>query len=861
MKQFTQKTFEKIFKEHLKIESYSKSIDSLFSPRLKNRIDYKPYYQRNYVWDKNKATYFIESIFLGTEIPPLIFFDNNDKIEIIDGRQRFETILRFMEGKLSLTSKGLGVLKNLSKQTWEKLAKNDMELIENFLDAKLRIIEFRLVNEPPLDKILEDKVKKEIFARYNTGITPLRKAEIDNAIYDNDELTNSFKKLFDEKPNLKSLIYKTFFKQKKSVDEDNIPTSDVLSFVRRYLVLPKFPIAYYARGTGRTEILSKLYELFADENIDNHKVVIDSFIDKIEYVSEILRFSKEQNLQTNRLAMECIMWGLGILELEEIKYETDQKSINDLANYIDKNIADFTMQDYGFQEELITRHLSIAGYFEEKYKVDLSLYATYNKDAQTKVKKLRKSNVTNEKILELEKHRLNKPEPSRNSIDDIARSMMRRRFMVRPSYQRKEVINPKKASSIIESILLGISLPSLFIFKRENGIREVIDGQQRLLTLLGFIGTEYIDEKGKTSVSKNHLFKLRNLKILHEYSGRKFSELPDVMQTKILDFQLYIVEIDSSQNPDFDPIDLFIRLNDKPFPIREHSFEMWNSWADVEVIEGIKKLRESCKSWFYVRQLKRESDRDRMENEELLMAISVLAYQYLTDSELKSLDIYQKTGRINARIKNKGAITSLLEEINHSQDIKQKFFKSIKEVKSFIKKVKYIILDKDKKSDEIGLYLKNELDRLFKGGKEAKYFKRTMQDFYILWSYIYDLNFEMVKYHRLDMKNYIYESFRQLKNIPEEEWTENKGYKKFQKRLLTFKEKYKKDARKIRLNEDEKLDMIKKQNNKSSITGAPIFLGDEIEVDHIEALAIGGKDEMKNLGIAHKIENREKGTK
>ena len=58
--------FEKIFKQHLKIETYSQSIDSLYSPRLKNRIDYKPYYQRNYVWDNNKATYFIESILIGT---------------------------------------------------------------------------------------------------------------------------------------------------------------------------------------------------------------------------------------------------------------------------------------------------------------------------------------------------------------------------------------------------------------------------------------------------------------------------------------------------------------------------------------------------------------------------------------------------------------------------------------------------------------------------------------------------------------------------------------------------------------------------------------------------------------------------
>lgn len=164
--------FEKIFKQHLKIETYSQSIDSLYSPRLKNRIDYKPYYQRNYVWDNNKATYFIESILIGTEVPPLIFFDNNKNIEIIDGRQRFETILRFMDNQFSLSSKGLKILRQLGKKTFSELAKTDNEILDNFLDAKIRIINFTLVNEPPLDDYLADRVKKEIFSRYNTGITP-----------------------------------------------------------------------------------------------------------------------------------------------------------------------------------------------------------------------------------------------------------------------------------------------------------------------------------------------------------------------------------------------------------------------------------------------------------------------------------------------------------------------------------------------------------------------------------------------------------------------------------------------------------------------------------------------------------------
>ena len=64
--------------------------------------------------DEEKATYFIESILLGTEIPPLVLFQTKDKNEVIDGRQRYETIKRFLEDKLVLKDKGLHNLKALA---------------------------------------------------------------------------------------------------------------------------------------------------------------------------------------------------------------------------------------------------------------------------------------------------------------------------------------------------------------------------------------------------------------------------------------------------------------------------------------------------------------------------------------------------------------------------------------------------------------------------------------------------------------------------------------------------------------------------------------------------------------------------
>ncbi|MEQ9424594.1 MAG: DUF262 domain-containing protein [Cyclobacteriaceae bacterium] len=856
-----QSTFEKIFKEHLKIETYSKSIDSLYSPRLKNKIDYKPYYQRNYVWDYNKATYFIESILLGTEIPPLIFFDNNENIEIIDGRQRFETILRFMENKFSLKPKGLNQLKQLKNHTYDGLAKNDREIIDNFLDAKLRVIEFKLVNEPPLDKFLEDRIKKEIFSRYNSGITPLRKAEIDNAIYDEDPLSNEFKDFLQDDLLTRKNLYNTFFKPVGN-KLDNPPVEDLMTFIRRHLVLPMIPISYYARGTGRTDLLTKMYEKISDDSVDHETETVSNFITKCEFIELVKGIAVEHDFSTNRLALECFLWALGILEQEEIDVDYSDNLAMEMATYIHENFEDFTEVDYGFNKEVLTRYGTTAKFVSEKYHLDTSLYISPDDLKKAELKEMSKPDDTTTKLSELESLRLNKPEPARNSIDDVVRVMQRRRFLVRPSYQRKEVINPTKASSMIESVLLGITLPAIFIFKRTDGVSEVIDGQQRILTLLGYIGSEYIDERNSTQVSKNHKFNLRKLRILKELEGTKFSQLPEELQNKIFDFQLYVVEIDQNQNPNFDPIDLFIRLNDKPFPIRENSFEMWNSWVDVEVIQNIKVIAEQNKPWFYVKQLRKANDRDRMENEELITSLTFFEYAELTNDSRNALDIYQKTERLNARVNNKAYISSILLTITETQG-KQKdsFLEALKNVKSFIKKLKYVLLDKDCTKEELSEYLESELNEIYKAGKSPKYFRRTMQDIYMTWFLIHDINFEMIKHHRIAIKEEIKSMFSYFKSFPEEDQENNIGFEKFMNTFSEFRKKYQVADRKLVLSESEKLALIRKQNNESNISGAPIFLGDEIELDHEFPLSKGGEDTIDNLKVVHKDENREKGSK
>lgn len=855
-----QEDFEKIFKQHLKIETYSKSIDSLLSPRSLTKIDFSPYYQRNYVWDNNKATYFVESILLGTEIPPLIFFNNNTNIEVIDGRQRFETILRFKDNQFSLTKNGLTALTQFAKKSYDDLAKKDKTIIENFLDSKLRIIEFALVNEPPLDKFLEDRVKKEIFSRYNTGITPLKKSEIDNALYDEDPISNLFKSLLVKDKALQKKFYQTFFIAKEKL-LDSPPLENLMSFIRRFLVIPKIPINYYASSSGRTEILGKFFELLTD-TVEDEDLLVVNFLEKANFVCGARTIFESLNVRSNHLMFECLLWALFVCDEEEINVDlTDKTLVTDFSTHVLKNIEKYSLQDYHFYKNVTDRFKSTALFFENRFGIKFQVYLTGSDSKKQEIRELRKPGDATTKLSQLQSLRLNKPEPARNSIEDIRRIMQRRRFLVRPSYQRKEVINLTKSSSIIESILLGITLPAIFIYKREDGINEVVDGQQRLLTILGYIGSEFIDENDKTAFSKNHKFSLRKPRIMKEIEGLKFNKLTEEQQNKILDFQLYVVEIEESKNPEFDPIDLFIRLNDKPYPIREHSFEMWNSWADFELMKKIKEISKKQLSWFYVKQIVSSKDRDRMENEELLTSLAFLDYAGTKTNVRRNLDVYQKSNRINSRIGDKLYVSQLLQEATDKAIVKKQLFDSIKNVDGFIKKLKYVLLDANKDKDQLFDYLRSELDILFKGGKERLYFRRTTQDFYFVWQFLSEINLEMVKFHRIEIKKELKEVFQYLKNIPEDDASSNKAFLKYNTLLESFKAKYKKDDRKLRLSDDQKLALINEQNNQSGISGAPIFLGDDIEPDHAIPLAIGGKDEIGNIKMAHKDENRSKGSK
>jgi len=84
--------------------------------------------------------------------------------------------------------------------------------------------------------------------------------------------------------------------------------------------------------------------------------------------------------------------------------------------------------------------------------------------------------------------RLVKTDAYQMSIGEIVNMYKEGDILINPDFQRLFRWEIGQKSKLIESILLGIPIPSIFVFEREDSKWELIDGLQRISTLLEFMG-------------------------------------------------------------------------------------------------------------------------------------------------------------------------------------------------------------------------------------------------------------------------------------------------------------------------------------------------------------------------------------
>lgn len=149
------------------------------------------------------------------------------------------------------------------------------------------------------------------------------------------------------------------------------------------------------------------------------------------------------------------------------------------------------------------------------------------------------------------------------SYGEIVSMYKRQEIVVDPQFQRLFRWSDYQQTRFIESILLGIPTPPVFMAEDDEGRWEVVDGLQRLSTIFSFFGvlrSEKADEKNN--------WELLSGEIIEQLKGYKFEDLPLVFQRHIRTAYCRVEIIKWDSNLDM-RYELFNRLNTGGSPLTE----------------------------------------------------------------------------------------------------------------------------------------------------------------------------------------------------------------------------------------------------------------------------------------------------
>jgi len=163
------------------------------------------------------------------------------------------------------------------------------------------------------------------------------------------------------------------------------------------------------------------------------------------------------------------------------------------------------------------------------------------------------------------------------SVADLIRMIREGDLLLDPDYQRNYVWDNKKASLLMESILLNVPIPVIYVAEDEESRWSVVDGLQRLYSLSRFFSNE---------------FRLTGLEVLSELEGLYFQKINPKASRILNNGILRIIVILQESHPEI-KYDIFQRLNQSSIKLTEQ--ELRNSIYRGSFINMLKKLRTNKK--------------------------------------------------------------------------------------------------------------------------------------------------------------------------------------------------------------------------------------------------------------------------
>jgi hypothetical protein len=206
-----------------------------------------------------------------------------------------------------------------------------------------------------------------------------------------------------------------------------------------------------------------------------------------------------------------------------------------------------------------------------------------------------------------------------------------------PDFQRGSVWSPAARIMLIDTILRELPIPKIFIRSlidrtTKRTVREVVDGQQRLRAIIDF-------SNDKITLSKR----------AKEFSGLKFSTLPEDLQDKFLEYPLAVDQLINAS--DSKVLDIFARLNS--YNVKLNAPELRHAAYQGEFRTSVHDLSEEYFNFWRENEIFSYRDMVRMENDGLTSEMYAVILEGVGDGGAARVDkIYKKYDDDDAFDKN-----------------------------------------------------------------------------------------------------------------------------------------------------------------------------------------------------------------
>lgn len=221
------------------------------------------------------------------------------------------------------------------------------------------------------------------------------------------------------------------------------------------------------------------------------------------------------------------------------------------------------------------------------------------------------------------------------SISEWASLYESKEIDIHPEFQRFYRWGDIQKTNLIESILLGIPIPPVFVSQRKDGIWDVVDGLQRLSTIYHFMGV--LKDENQNNINP---LVLTGTKYLPSLEGKKWNNLEDEDNSFSQELRLIIkrskinVSIILKESDETAKYDLFQRLNTggsdlSPQEVRNCILVMLNKdfYTWLQGLASYEPFQE-CISL---------SDRPLKESYDLELALRFIIFTLIEEQELHQI--------------------------------------------------------------------------------------------------------------------------------------------------------------------------------------------------------------------------------